>query len=57
MRVGISSDERARIKDLMREGKELRKANEILELASAFLPKQSSTSDSSPVRFLVDQTP
>jgi hypothetical protein len=36
MRVGISSDERARIKDLMCEVKELRKANEILELASAF---------------------
>ena len=36
MRVGISSDERARIKDLEREVKELRKANEILKLASAF---------------------
>ena len=33
---GISSDERARIKDLEREVKELRKANEILKLASAF---------------------
>ena len=36
MRNGISSDERARIKDLEREVKELRKANEILKLASAF---------------------
>jgi transposase-like protein len=36
MRDGISSDERARIKDLEREVKELRKANEILKLASAF---------------------
>ena len=33
---GISSDERARIRDLEREAKELRKANEILKLASAF---------------------
>ena len=36
MHAGISSDERARIKDLMCEVKELRKANKILELASAF---------------------
>jgi transposase-like protein len=36
VRDGISSDERARIKDLERENKELRKANEILKLASAF---------------------
>lgn len=35
-RDGITSDERARIKDLEREVKELRKANEILKLASAF---------------------
>jgi transposase-like protein len=35
-RDGVSSDERARIKDLEREVKELRKANEILKLASAF---------------------
>ncbi len=36
MRDGVSSDERARIEDLEREVKELRKANEILRLASAF---------------------
>lgn len=36
MRDGISSDERARIKDLERENKEMRKANEILKLTSAF---------------------
>ena len=36
MHDSVSSDERARIKDLMREVKELRKANEILVLASAF---------------------
>jgi transposase-like protein len=36
MRDGISSDERERIKALEREVKELRRANEILKLASAF---------------------
>jgi transposase len=34
---GFSSDERARINELEREVKELRKTNEILKLASAFL--------------------
>jgi transposase-like protein len=34
--AGISSDERERIKALERENKELRRANEILKLASAF---------------------
>lgn len=33
---GISSDEAARIKALERENRELRRANEILRLASAF---------------------
>jgi len=36
MRDGINSEERERIKALEREVKELRKANEILKLASAF---------------------
>lgn len=36
MRDGISSEERERIKALEREVKELRRANEILKLASAF---------------------
>ncbi len=36
MRDGISGEERDRIKALEREVKELRKANEILKLASAF---------------------
>lgn len=36
MRDGVTSDERERIKSLEREVKELRKANEILKLASAF---------------------
>ncbi len=36
MRDGMTSDERERIKALEREVKELRRANEILKLASAF---------------------
>jgi len=36
MRDGITSEERDRIKALERENKELRRANEILKLASAF---------------------
>lgn len=36
LRDGITSEERDRIKALEREVKELRWANEILELASAF---------------------
>ena len=35
-RAGVSSEERERIKALEREVKELRRANEILKLASAF---------------------
>ena len=35
-RPGVSTAEAKRIKDLEREGKELRRANEILKLASAF---------------------
>lgn len=33
---GVSSDERQRIKDLQRENRELRRANEILKAASVF---------------------
>ena len=36
LRDGITSEERERIKTLEREVKELRRANEILKLASAF---------------------
>ena len=36
IREGVKSDERARIKALEREVKELRRANEILKVASAF---------------------
>ena len=35
-RKGVTTDEARRIKDLEREVKELRRANEILKLASAF---------------------
>jgi len=36
LRYGVTSEERDRIKALERENKELRRANEILKLASAF---------------------
>ena len=35
-RVGVTSDERYRIKELERENRELRRANEILRKASAY---------------------
>jgi transposase len=35
-RGGLTSDERARLKDLERENRELRRANEILRKASAY---------------------
>ena len=35
-RPGLTTDERARMKDLERENRELRRANEILKAASAF---------------------
>ena len=35
-RKGVTSDERARIKELERENRELRRANEILRKASAY---------------------
>ena len=35
-RAGVTTDERERVKALERENKELRRANEILKLASAF---------------------
>ena len=35
-REGVTSDEQKRVKDLEREVRELRRANEILKLASAF---------------------
>lgn len=38
-RDGMSSDDRARLKALEKENKELRRANEILKTASAFFAK------------------
>jgi transposase-like protein len=35
-REGVTSEERARVKDLERENRELRRANEILRKASAY---------------------
>jgi transposase-like protein len=48
VRNGVTTAETQRVKELEREVKELRRANEILKLASAFLPRRSSTADSSP---------
>ncbi len=36
LRPGLTTDERQRLKDLERENRELKRANEILRLASAF---------------------
>ena len=42
-RPGVRTFEAKRIKDLEREVKELRRANEMLKLTSAFSPRRSST--------------
>ena len=39
-RTGLTSDERERLKELERENRELRRANEILKLASAFFARE-----------------
>ena len=44
-RAGLTTTERERLKDLERENRELKRANEILRKASAFLPRRSSTAD------------
>jgi transposase len=38
-RPGLTSDERQRLKDLERENRELKRANEIIRLASAYFAK------------------
>lgn len=38
-RPGLTTDERQRLKDLERENRELKRANEILRLASAYFAK------------------
>lgn len=39
-RSGVTSEERERIRELERENKELRRANEILKAASAFFARE-----------------
>ncbi len=39
-RPGLTTDERARLKELERENRELRRANEILKAASAFFARE-----------------
>ena len=39
-RRGVTSDERERLRDLERENRELRRANEILKAASAFFARE-----------------
>jgi len=39
-RPGLTTDERARMRDLERENRELRRANEILKAASAFFARE-----------------
>ena len=39
-RAGLTTEERARMKDLEREVRELRRANEILKAASAFFARE-----------------
>ena len=40
VRTGLTSDERARMKTLEKENRELRRANEILKAASAFFARE-----------------
>jgi transposase len=40
LRPGLTTDERARMRELERENKELRRANEILKAASAFFARE-----------------
>lgn len=40
VRPGLTSNERARMKELERENRELRRANEILKAASAFFARE-----------------
>ena len=43
VRQGTTTADKDRLKELECENRELRKVNEILRLASAFLPRRSST--------------
>ena len=46
-RPGLNSSERERLKQLERENRELKRANEILRKASVFSPRRSSTAERS----------
>lgn len=46
-RGGLTTDGRSRMKELEREVRELKRANEIIRKASAFFAKRSSTADGS----------
>jgi len=50
-RDGVNAAERQPVKALERDAKELRRANEILKLGSAFSPRRSSTADPKHERF------
>ncbi|XRI72603.1 IS3 family transposase [Acidithiobacillus montserratensis] len=54
-RLGITTDETLRIKALERENKELRRANEILKLASAFFCPGGARPPSQALKGFVDQ--
>ena len=47
-RAGVTTTDLQRLKELERENKELRRANEIRSSPVRFLPRRSSTADSSP---------
>ena len=47
IRNGVTSDERERLKELERENRELKRANEILRKASAYFAHRSSTANRS----------
>jgi transposase len=44
---GLTTEERSRLKELERENRELRRANEILRKAAVFSPRRSSTANRS----------
>ncbi|MEK8048601.1 IS3 family transposase [Ideonella margarita] len=54
-RPGVTSSEAQRVKELERENKELRRANEILKLASAFFGPGGARPPSQVLRAFVDQ--
>ncbi len=51
-RAGVTSEERARLKELERENRELRRANEILKSASAFLRDRARRSNQEVIAYI-----